>query len=168
MKIRSIENAQPLAHIAQPNPFHIHVRKLFFRNPYAVVFNLDAQAAIAADGAQFDFSAADFRRKPVLQAIFDNRLEQHAGHERFQRGFVDLFHNFQVFAAEAGHFDVQVVVDELQFLAKRYKRFVLAQQPPKDIAQLEHHPAGRVRIKTDQRRYGVQRIEKKMGLELRL
>ena len=102
----------------------------------------------------------------MLQAIFDNRLQQHAGHERFERGIVDLFHNFQVFAAKAGHFDVQVVVDELQFLAKRYKRFVLAQQPAKDIAQLEHHPAGRVRIKTDQRRYGVQRIEKKMGVDL--
>ena len=89
----------------------------------------------------------------MFQAIFHNRLQQHAGHERFHRRIVNVLHDFQVFAAEAGHFDVQIVVNELQFLDDyldiEVARFMLAEQPAKDVAQLQDHPPRRVRVKAN-------------------
>src|SRR5437588_11297267 len=70
LKTRSIENPQALAHVAQANSFHVNVRQLFLGNPHAVVLNLDAEAAVAADRPQFDFAAAEFRRESMLQTIF--------------------------------------------------------------------------------------------------
>src|SRR6267378_1888512 len=67
---------------------------------------------------------------------------------------------------KARYFNVQVIVDEMQFLAQRHKCFVLAQQPPQNVAQLQHHAARRVRIKTDQRRHGIQRVEQKVRIDL--
>ena len=102
----------------------------------------------------------------MLQAVLDNRLQQHVGHKRFQRRVVDVLHNFQIFAAEPRHFDVQIIVDELQFLAERHKRFVLAQQSAQNVAQLQHHAASRVRVETNQRGHRIQRVEKKVRIDL--
>src|SRR5215472_18322085 len=96
LKIRSVEHAQPLPHVAQPDSFYVNVRQFFFRDAHTVIFNLDAEPAIAPNGTQFDLSAADFRRQAVLQAIFDNRLKQHAGDKRFHRRIVNVLHDIQV------------------------------------------------------------------------
>src|SRR6267142_7215303 len=102
----------------------------------------------------------------MLQTIFHHRLQQHAWYKGFQRFVVDLLDNFQIVFAEPRHFDVQVVVDKLQFFFERYKRFVLAQQPPQDIAELEHYATGGVGIEADQRRNGIQRVEQKVWIDL--
>ena len=77
-----------------------------------------------------------------------------------------MFHNFEVFAAKTSNLDVQIIVDELQLLAERHKRFVLAQQPAQNVAELQHDLTRRVRVKTDQRRHGVQRVKEKMRINL--
>src|ERR1700694_1671639 len=59
MKIRPIEHTQPLAHVAQPDPFDIHVRHLLFRDAHAIVFNLDLQPSVAVRRAQPDPSAPE-------------------------------------------------------------------------------------------------------------
>src|SRR5215469_14764469 len=43
LKIRSVEHAQPLPHVAQPDSFYINVRQFFFRDAHTVIFNLDAE-----------------------------------------------------------------------------------------------------------------------------
>src|SRR5258706_4178202 len=165
-EIRAVQHAQPLAYIAKPNSLDIYVRHFLLRNAYAIVFNLNPQTSVAIRGAQLDSAPIDFRRQPVLQTILHDRLQQHAWDERLQRLFIDLFHNFQVVAPKPRHFDVQVIVDELQLFAQRHKRFVLAQQPPQNVAQLQHHAARRVRIKPNQRRHRVQRVEQKVWIDL--
>ena len=116
--------------------------------------------------AQMNLSAFEARREPVLDGIFDDRLQQHAGNESFERLLVDFLEDLQLVAAEANHFDVEIVVDELELLAQRHERFVLAQQPPQNIRKLQHHAAGHVRIEADQRRDGIERIEQKMRIDL--
>src|SRR5258707_396578 len=165
-KIRPIQHAQPLAHVAQPDSLNVHVGHLLFRDAHTIAFNLNSQPTVAASRSQFDFSPAQLRRQPVLQAILHHGLEQHARHKRFQGGIVNLLHDVQIVFSESRHLDVQVIVDELQLLAQRHKRFVFAQQPPQNVAQLQHHAARRIRIKADQRRHGVQRVKQKMWIDL--
>src|SRR5229473_6949009 len=105
-KIRSVQDPQPLAHVAQPDSFNVHVRHLLFGDAYAIVFNLDAQPPVVVRRSQLDFSAAQLRRQPMFQAILHHRLEQHAGHEGFQRRIVNVFHDVQIVFSESRHFDV--------------------------------------------------------------
>src|SRR5439155_10703814 len=69
MKIGSVQHAQPLAHVAQPDTLDVHVRHFFFRNTDTVIFNLDAQPPISVGLSQFDFSASELRRQSVFQTI---------------------------------------------------------------------------------------------------
>src|SRR5436309_723326 len=81
MKIGSVQHAQPFAHIAQPDAFHVDMRHFFFRDTHAVIFDFDAQTPVAVRCSQFDFPAAQLRREAMFQAILHHRLEQHAGHK---------------------------------------------------------------------------------------
>src|SRR3984893_14491783 len=124
------------------------------------------QPPAAVGGAQLDSPAFQLRRQPVLQAIFDNGLQQHARNERLQGLVVNRFDKLQVVAPEARHLNVQVVIDEIQFFFQLHKRLVLAQKSPQDVTELQHHAARRVRIEPDQRRYCIQRIEQKVRVDL--
>ena len=73
----------------------------------------------------------------------------------------------QIVAPESRDLDIQIIVDEIELLLQRHKGFMLAQQPPQNIAQLDDHTAGHVRIVANQRRNRVQRIEQKMRIDLR-
>jgi len=42
-------------------------------------------------------------------------LKKHARNESFESVFVELLDDFKIVAAEAGDFDVEVVVDEFKF-----------------------------------------------------
>ena len=79
-----------------------------------------------------DLAALDLRRQPMLEAVLHDRLQQHAGNEDLQGLGADLLHDIEVVAAKARHFDVQIIVNEREFLAERHEGFVLAQQPPKN------------------------------------
>ena len=71
----------------------------------------------------------------MLDRVFNHGLQQHAGDKGVERLFVDLLEDLQLVAAEADHFDIEVIVDEFEFFAQRHKCLVLAQQPPQDIRQ---------------------------------
>ena len=98
-------------------------------------------------------------------AVLDNRLQQHARHQHIERCGVDVLHHPQLLP-ESHHLDGQVIVDKRQFLAQRRQIFLLPQQTPQDFRQLVHHLPGLVRVLTNQRRYRIQRIEKKMWIDL--
>jgi hypothetical protein len=107
-----------------------------------------------------NFSAVELGREAVFQAIFDDGLEKHAGDEGFEGVFVDFLDDIEVVAAEAGDFDIEIVVDEFEFFAQRHERFVLAEEATKNIAELEDDPARVVRIEADERGDGIERVEK--------
>ena len=79
---------------------------------------------------------------------------------------VNFLENLQLVAAEADDFDVEIIVDEFELFAQRDEGFVLAQKAAENVRKLEDHAAGHVRIEADERRDGIQRIEKKMRIDL--
>ena len=79
---------------------------------------------------------------------------------------IDFFEDLQLVAAEADHFDIEIVVDEFDLFAQRHESFVLAQQPAQNIRELQHDAASHVRIKTNQRRNGVESVEKEVRIDL--
>src|SRR5712664_3135165 len=166
IEIGSVEHVQPLAHVAQSDAFDIHVRHLLFGNAHAVVFNFNMQPAVTRCRSQLNFSAAELGRKTVFQTILHNRLEEHAGDKGLEGLFAELLDDFEIVAAEAGHFDVQIIVDELQFFAERHEGLMLAEEPSQNIAEFEHHAARGIRINADKRRNGVERIEQKVRIDL--
>src|SRR6266403_2795487 len=166
VEIGAVQDVQALAHVAQSDAFDVHMRHFLFGDTHAVVFNFDVQPAVTRGGPQLDVSAAALGRKTVLQTIRHTRLEEHAGDKSFERFFAELLDDFEIVAAEAGHFDVQVIVDELELFAERHKRLMLAKEAPQNIAQLQDHAAGRIRINAEQRRNGVKRIDEKVRIDL--
>ena len=78
----------------------------------AVVFYFDEEAALVGDfAADGDGAATDAGLEAVLDAVFDERLEKHAGDDDVQGVVGDFFDDFELFA-EADDFDVEVIVGE--------------------------------------------------------
>src|SRR5215471_13562014 len=102
-----------------------------------------------------DSAALDFGRKPVLEAVFDNRLKQHAGNKGFQRFRVNFLDDFEIVLAEAGNLDIQIIVDKLQLLLEGDECFVFAQDAAKNVAEFEHDAARGIRVEADERRNSV-------------
>ena len=121
----------------------------FFGDADAVVFDFDMQAAIAVGGAQLDLAAFDFGGQAVLETIFDDGLQEHAGNKGFESVFVEFLDDFEIIATEAGDFDVEIIVDEFEFFVERNEGFVLAQQATQNIAEFEDDAAGGVGIEAD-------------------
>ena len=92
--------------------------------------------------------------------------KQHAGHEGLQRVLVHVLEDLQIIAAEAGHFDIQIIVDKVELLLQRHEGFVLAQEAAEDIAQLQDHHARLIGIVANQRRDGIERVEQEMRIDL--
>src|SRR5215472_7120107 len=162
----AVEQAQTFMHVGDSNSPAIDFRKAVRRNAHAVVFNFDIETSIAPPRAQVNMTAFDARSQSVLDGVFHHGLKQHAGNEGVQRAVVNIFEYLKLIRAEARHFNIQIIVDKFQFVAERNKRFVLANQPPKNVGELDYHASCRVRIKTNQRGNSVQRIEKEMGIDL--
>src|ERR1700688_1876476 len=102
----------------------------------------------------------------MLEAIFDDGLQEHAGNEGFESVFVELLDDFEIVAAEPGYFDVEIVVNEFKFFVKWNKGFVLAQQAPQNIAEFQDDAASGVGIEADQSGDGVEGVEEEMGIDL--
>src|SRR6266403_5783480 len=166
VEIGAVQDVQALAHVAQSDAFDVHMRHFLFGDTHAVVFNFDVQPAVMRGGPQLNFSAAELGRKTVLQTILHNWLEEHAGDKGLEGLFAELLDDFEIVSAKAGHLDVQVIVDELQFFAERDEGLMLTEEPPQNIAQFQNHAARRIRINADQRRNGVERIEQKVRIDL--
>ncbi len=153
-------------HVADADAAAVHFGETFFRNAHAVVFDFNQQAAVRLPRAHVDLPAFHFRREAVLDGIFHHRLQQHAGHKCFERGGIDLFENLQLVSSEADHFDVEIIVNEIDLFAQRHERFMFAQQPAEDVRKFQHDAARHVRIKANQRRDGIQRVEEEVRIDL--
>jgi len=135
LKIGAVEDAEAFADVAEADAFDVDVGHFFFGDADTVVLDFDVQAAFDINRAQLDFAAVEFGREAVFQTVFDDGLQQHAGDEGFESFFVDLFDDVEVVAAEAGDFDVEIVVDELEFFAERDESLVFAQEAAQDVAE---------------------------------
>ena len=62
-----------------------------------------------------------FDDKPVLDGIFHQRLQQHAGHHHVERIRIEFFHHFQLVAAKADDFDIEIVVDEINLVLQGHE-----------------------------------------------
>src|SRR4029077_15478126 len=98
------------------------LQKIRCAHTHAVVFDFDNQLGVRHPAAHVNAAAFDSRRKTVLDGIFDQRLQQHAGDHDVQGMRIEFFDYAQFVTAKADDFDVEVIVDELQFLVQRDKR----------------------------------------------
>ena len=75
-------------------------------------------------------NAAAFQlgRESVLDGIFHQGLEQHAGHHNVERLRIEILDHLQFVAAKANDFNVEIVVNEINFVAKRTKASVLCRR----------------------------------------
>src|SRR4029077_20512211 len=166
LELVAVDEAQPLVNVADTDSAAVHLRNALGRNAHTVVGNFDGETAIAVMSADVNLAALEPRRQAMLDRIFHHRLKEHAGNKRLERLRIDFLENLQLVAAEADHFDVQVVVNELELFAQRDACLRLAQQAPQDVRELQDHAAGHVRIEADQRGDGVQSVEQKMRVDL--
>ncbi len=101
----------------------------------------------------------------MLDGVFDDGLQDHAGHQAVERVLIDLFQEAQL-VAEADDLDGQIVVDERDLFAERSEALGFSKQPAKDIRQFVNHAAGAVGIDANERGNRVQCVEQKMRVDL--
>src|ERR1019366_5899816 len=150
-EIAAVEHAQTLMDVADADPIPEDLGHAVLGNADAIVFNFDDEARIAYRGADRDLTAAKFGGEAVLESVFDDGLQEHAGHEGIERMLLDLLMYLKVVAAEPGDLDVEVVVNEIEFFLQWYNGLMLPQQPPQNVAQFDDHDASHIRIVADQR-----------------
>ena len=165
-KLVAVEEAEAFVHVADADSAAVNFGEALGGDAQAVVFDFDEQAAFEVAGAEMDFTAFEARGETVLDGIFDHGLEQHAGDESFESLVVNFLEDLKFVAAETDNFDVEIIVDEFELFAQRDEGFVLAEEAAENVGKLEDDAASHVRIKTDERRDGVERVEKEMGIDL--
>ncbi len=84
-EIVAVEHAQALVHVADADSILKHLRHALGRNPDAVVFDFNDQAAVLRRVRMVDLAAVEFGGQSMLQRIFDDGLQQHAGNEGIER-----------------------------------------------------------------------------------
>src|SRR5277367_5828616 len=157
------EHLQPFAHIAHADtrPLMQHTTRMRppRRNAHSIVFNLNQQLRAIQSAANGDCAAADARLQPVLDAVLDQRLQDHARHRQVKRCRIDLLHHLQLVRAKAYNFNSEIIVSKIQLIAQQHIRVMILEQSPQDIRQLHNQLTRLLRTETHERRNRIQRIE---------
>src|ERR1700674_342795 len=165
-----IQHLQPFRNISHADPDAPKTIGAFeqLRCPHAhaVIFHLDHKPRFDHSAAQRNAAAFDLRRKSVLDAVFDQRLQQHARHHSFQRRGIEILDDLELVPSKTYDFNVQIIVDELHFLAQRDERIRTVQQTAKNGSEFQDHLPRRIGIEAHQRRNGIQRIEQEVRVDL--
>ena len=104
------------------------------RHTHAVVFYLNYHLGALDAAAQGDGSSLQAGLQAMLDAVFDQRLQQHARHQQLQGCGIDLLDHAQLLRPETHHFDAQVVVGKAKLLAEGHIGIVILEQRAQDIA----------------------------------
>ena len=104
----------------------------------------------------------------MLDGIFHQRLQEHAGNHAVERARLDLFHHSQLLRAKAHHFDIEVIVNKFQLLTQSKEGLRLAQKAAQNVGQLHDEQPGSIGFHPHQRGNGIQCVEKKMRIDLAL
>ncbi len=149
VKSAPYKNFQALVHVANADSLHVNLRHAHFGDSHAIIFNFNLHAAVVQSGANANVSAFEFSGKAVLQRIFHDGLQHHAGNEGVEGALVNFLKYLKIFAAEADDFDVEIVVDEIEFFAQRDEGFVFAQQAAKNVAEFYDNDARHIGIESN-------------------
>jgi len=118
---------------------------------HAVILDLDHQPRLDDATSQRDAAAFDLGRKSVLDAVFDQRLQQHARDHGFEGHRIEILHHLELVPSKAYDFNIQIIVDELHFFAQRDKRIRAVQQAAKNGREFQDHLPRRIGIEAHQR-----------------
>src|SRR6185437_7925754 len=116
--------------------------------------------------SQENAAAFNLGRKTVLDGVFYQRLQQHAGDHHIQRCGIEFLHNLELVTAKAHDLDVEIVVDEIDLILQRNECVTAVQQAAQDCGQLDDEFARCVRRDAHQRRNRIQRVEQKVRVDL--
>src|ERR1700739_4947511 len=165
----AIEHLQALRDICHTDT-HPCPRAAFFDLSSAhtdtVVLNFDDQARVCKAAAKINAAPLHLGGKTMLDGIFNQRLQQHAGNDHIERSRIDILDHAQLVGAKADHFDVEIIVDELEFVPVRCKGLAAVKEAAENGGQFENHLAGRVGIEPHQRRNRIQCVEQEMRIDL--
>src|SRR6185436_10170201 len=98
-----------------------------------------------------DAASLNLRSNAMLDRVFDNRLQNHAGYEAAEGRSVNLLFDSQLVLAKANLFDIEIIIDELQDLPQRDEVFMPLQQFPQDVREFYDHRSRFGRVGPDQR-----------------
>ncbi len=73
----------------------------------------------------------------MLDAVFNQRLQQHARHHGFERCRIEILDNLELVPSKTHDFNIQIIIDELHFLAQRNKRIRTVQQAAKNGSEFQ-------------------------------
>src|SRR3984957_3400476 len=131
-----------------------------------VILDFNNQLRFRDPAPQVNAAAFDLGCQPVFDGIFHQRLQQHAGDYDIERGSGEFLAHSQLVAPEAHNFDIEVVVDEFDFVPQGRKSFARIQQAAENCSQLEDHVPRHVGVEAHQRRNRIQCIEQKVRIDL--
>ncbi len=135
-------------------------------HPDPVVFHFNHHLRTGDAAAQKNAAAFHLRRQAMLDGIFHQRLQQHAGNHHVERGGIEIPHNIQLVPPETQHFNIEIVIDELKLFPQRGECFASIEQAAKNGSQLENHVPRGFRVNPDQRRNRIQRVKQKVRIDL--
>ena len=134
----------------------------------AVIFDFDDEPVPLEAAAESDDAAGDARLESVLDAVFDQRLQEHAGDGDFERRGIDFLGNGELFRAEAGDFDGQIVVGGGELVAEGNEGVVLAEHFAENVGELDDELASLLGAEADERGDGAEGVEEEMRVDLAL
>ena len=104
----------------------------------------------------------------MTYGVFDQRLKQQTRHQRVANPILDVAVDGEA-VLKTHALDCDVAVEETELALQRH--FLLArrrQNQPQEITELRNHALRRGRIRRDESHCAIQRVEKKVRIELEL
>src|SRR5665213_4107126 len=126
------KNTQALVHITHADAVNVNLGHAIFRYSSAIILNFDHQVGVDRGCAYGNFASLELFRQSVFDRVFDDRLEEHAGHKSLERLLVHLLRDPEVIAPEPGHFDIQIIVEKIELLAQRNDCLLYTSPSPRD------------------------------------
>ena len=135
----SVNHLQALSNIQNANACSGGASRTVCRHADAIVLNFDYQPLARVAAADIDAACVHLRREAMLDGVFHQRLQDHAGNQMFERRRFQFLHHLQVVVAKASNFNVKVIIEKLDLFAQRHERVSFAEQAPQNVAQLDNH-----------------------------
>src|ERR1700691_5642954 len=110
----AVEKPQTLVDVADPDAAAVDLEEPIRCHAQAVVVDLDRQPTVAAMRPDVDLASRESRSQTVLDRVFDDRLQQHAGHERVERLLINFLENLELVAPKAEDLNSQITVDKMR------------------------------------------------------
>ena len=108
-----VENFQSLLDVGDADARTENLHPLTFRDPHAVVDNLNRQPSVVALGTKGYGPAFNLGPDTVSNGVFDQGLQDHARDNHLQRFGVDVLADLELVTPKAYDLDIKVVVDKI-------------------------------------------------------